>query len=140
MLESALLHLHCLARTEQLVNFGTTVATCVLLLERDKRMNKICDPLWSALETDVTGCRGVERQLLMRLLDDSIIDYPLSNHISAVLHYFPLHATKVDEDRRHQLLKGSTRALERQICRGTLQNLDQFEYSHLGEVYCGIVK
>lgn len=142
VLESGLLHLHCLARTEQLVNFTKTVLTQPLFSVPFSSLAPLNVPLWSAVAEDTIERKGVERQLLMRLVDDSIVDHPLAALISTVLSYTSDNRSLMDnsEAERHRILHRSTRALERQICRGTLQNLHKPEYSHVVIEFCGILQ
>lgn len=93
------------------------------------------------MKEDDRELSGLGRQLLIRLLDETIIDDTLADLISAVMYYFPsVQGVPMDEARRHQLFHGSTRALERQICRGTLQNQDQIRYSHMAAEFCAILQ
>lgn len=96
--------------------------------------------LWLTVSDDVIERDGVARQLMMRLLDDSIVDHPLAALIATVFPYLSNEEFGRDEARRHLLLLRSTRAMERQICKGTLQNSDQVKYAYMAAKYCYLLQ
>lgn len=135
ILQSGLLHIHCLARTEQIMTFAMSSATAAALWFHS-RSKRTFSTIWNTIALDDALSNGLERQLLMRLRDVMILDYHLRYILATAMCFFTFGRSEIDEDRRHQLLYYSLRAVEHQVCIGTTKMDDQ----DIGSLACRLVE